>query len=55
MKYTNLNMNDSGESYFEDIELELNPVGYAPPAPPMNIAPFAPATRESIRLSCNRG
>jgi hypothetical protein len=45
MKYVRLYTDSAGESHFEDIEVELTPVDYAPPAPPLNLSPFIPATQ----------
>lgn len=36
---------DEGESHFEDIEIELTPANFAPPAPPLNLSAFKPARR----------
>jgi hypothetical protein len=45
MKYVRIYTDEMGESHFEDKELALNPVDFAPPAPPIDVsAPFA-ATR----------
>jgi hypothetical protein len=40
--YIHLYADDSGESHFEDLELALSPVDFAPPAAPLNIAQFLP-------------
>lgn len=45
MKYSRLYSDRAGESHFEDVELELAPVEFAPPAPPLNLSPFVPATQ----------
>ena len=42
-KYVRLYADENGESLFEDIEVELPLVEFAPPAPPVNIAPFVSA------------
>lgn len=42
MKYTRLYADANGESHFEDIEIELLPVNFAPPAPPLNLSEFKP-------------
>ena len=39
-KYVRMYADDGGESHFEDIEAELSPVDFAPPAAPLNIAPI---------------
>jgi len=44
-KYTRLYADKSGESHFEDLEISLSPVNFAPPAPPLNIAQFLPAVQ----------
>ena len=43
--YIRLYADESGESHFEDLETELLPVDFAPPAAPMNIAEFLPTTQ----------
>ena len=45
MKYTRVYADASGESHFEDVEVKLAPVDFAPPAPPLNLSAFTPATR----------
>lgn len=35
---------EAGESHFEDIEIEMASVQYAPPAPPVELSAPAPAT-----------
>ena len=41
--------NDSdGESHFEEIDLEMTPVEFAPPAPPIDLSEFRDATRVAI-------
>ncbi|MGB7621669.1 MAG: hypothetical protein WBN92_04900 [Terriglobia bacterium] len=45
MKYVRLYTDPAGESHFKDIEVELALVDYAPPAPPLNLSPFIPATQ----------
>jgi hypothetical protein len=44
-QYIRLYADEQGESHFEDVEISLAPVDFAPPAPPLNIAPFLPAAR----------
>ena len=44
-KYVRLYADEVGESHFEDLEMDLLPVEFAPPAGPMNIAEFLPTTR----------
>lgn len=43
MKYIRIYADPSGESHFEDVEVELTQVNYAPPAPPWNFSSFSPA------------
>lgn len=43
-KYVRLYTVKSGESHFEDLEIALVPTDFAPPAAPLNIAQFLPAT-----------
>ena len=38
MKYVRLYCDDTGESHFEDIDVKLLPVNFAPPAPLMNVS-----------------
>jgi hypothetical protein len=45
--YTRLYADDLGESHFEELEVALAPVDFAPPAAPLNVAPFLP-TAESL-------
>jgi len=45
MKYLRVYADANGESHFEDVEVELTLVDFAPPAPPMNLSAFTPATR----------
>jgi hypothetical protein len=43
-RYVRLFSDDLGESHFEDLELSLTLQDYAPPAAPLNVAPFLQAT-----------
>ena len=45
MKLTRLYCDADGESHFEDVEVALKPVNFAPPAQPMALSAFAPATQ----------
>jgi mannose-6-phosphate isomerase-like protein (cupin superfamily) len=45
MQYTRLYSDDQGESHFEDIESDLQLTEYAPPAPPLRLSSFTPATQ----------
>lgn len=53
-KYTRIYTDDSGESHFEDLEITLSPVDFAPPAAPLNIARFLP-TSESLWVGAPPG
>ncbi|MCH8870626.1 MAG: hypothetical protein IIC85_13015 [Chloroflexi bacterium] len=44
-KYVRLYADAEGESHFEDVETELAPVDFAPPAAPLNIAPISTASQ----------
>ena len=48
MKYTRIYCNVDGESHFEDVYVEVAPVDFAPPAPPLNLA--APIEAERLVL-----
>lgn len=52
--YTRLFADKSGESHFEDIEVALSPVDFAPPAAPLNIASFLP-TAQSLWIGAPGG
>jgi len=43
MKYIRIYTDPAGESHFDDVEVELTKVNYAPPAPPMDLSSFSPA------------
>ena len=43
MKYIRIYADQNGESHFEDVEVELAQVNFAPPAPPWNFSSFSPA------------
>jgi mannose-6-phosphate isomerase-like protein (cupin superfamily) len=45
MKYTRIYADPTGESHFMDVEIGLEPVDFAPPAPPLNLSSFNPATQ----------
>ncbi len=45
MRYIHMYEDETGESHFEDVDVELEPVDFAPPAPPPNLSPFTPAKR----------
>ncbi len=43
VKCIRLYSDGQGESHFEDIEIELNAVDFAPPSPPLNLSSYTPA------------
>jgi hypothetical protein len=43
--YTRLYTDERGESHFEDVELTLAAMDFAPPAAPLNIARFLPTAQ----------
>ena len=45
MKLTRLYCDTDGESHFEDIDVAFNLVDFAPPAPPLSLSAFLPATQ----------
>jgi hypothetical protein len=45
MSYVRLFADEQGESHFEEIDVELAPAEFAPPAPPLNIGTLFPAAR----------
>ena len=45
MKYPKIFTDEEGETHFKDVEIELKPVDFAPPAPPINLSSYNPATR----------
>jgi hypothetical protein len=45
MNYIRIYADPAGESHFEDVEVELSQVNFAPPAPPLNLSSFSPALR----------
>ena len=50
MKYTKIFVDETGETHFKDIEIELESVDFAPPAPPLMLSQFKPATRYAFSL-----
>ncbi len=48
MKYTRIFADEEGETHFTDVEVNLESVDYAPPAPPLNLSAFNPATQYAI-------
>src|SRR6267142_640877 len=45
MLYVRLYSDENGESHFEDVEIDLASTDYAPPAPPLSLSSFSPATQ----------
>ena len=45
MKYTRIYADTKGETHFIDVEIELESVDFAPPAPHLNLSSYNPATR----------
>ena len=45
MRYIHMYSDDAGESHFEDVDVKLEEVDFAPPALPPNLSPFTPAKR----------
>ena len=45
MRYVRLYAGPDGESHFEDVEVALQAVDFAPPAPPLRVSDLTPATR----------
>lgn len=43
-QYVRLYSDEAGDSHFDDVEVTLDPVDFAPPAPPLNIAWLFPAS-----------
>ena len=41
--YVRLYADEDGESHFEDVDTELQPMDFAPPAAPLNVAPISAA------------
>ena len=48
MKYTHLYSDDEGKSHFEDLNLKLQAIDFAPQAPPLDISVFGKAEQCSI-------
>ena len=44
-RYVRLFADEDGESHFEDIETDLPPVDFAPPAAPLNVAHISAASQ----------
>lgn len=44
MKYIRIYADPTGESHFEDVELEFQETDFAPPSMPLNVSSFSPAS-----------
>ena len=44
VRYVRVYADEAGESHIEDVEVELVPRDFAPPAPPLHLSPVVPAT-----------
>jgi quercetin dioxygenase-like cupin family protein len=44
VKYSRYFADERGESHIEDVEVELSPREFAPPAPPLHLSPMTAAT-----------
>jgi hypothetical protein len=44
MKVLRVYADETGESHYEEMEVELAPRNFAPPAPPLHLSPMLPAT-----------
>jgi len=45
MKYVRCYADEAGESHFEDVDVDLAPVNFAPPAPPLALSKFISTTQ----------
>ena len=50
MKYIKVFTDEEGETHFEDVEIELESAEFAPPAPPINLSSYNPATQYAFCL-----
>ncbi len=50
--YVRLFSDEKGESHFEDLEAVMEPVEFAPPAPPLNVASFGAASGLALVGGC---
>jgi pimeloyl-ACP methyl ester carboxylesterase len=48
MKYIRVYADDEGESHFEDVEIELSSVDFAPPAPPLELSALTDVSKFGI-------
>jgi hypothetical protein len=47
-RYIRLYADERGESHFADVEVDLEPAEFAPPAAPLHVAALFPAQRSSL-------
>ncbi len=45
MRYTRVYSDAAGESHFEDMDVPMTAVSFAPPVPPVDLSSFSPASR----------
>ena len=43
--YVRIYTDDEGETHIEDLAVALEPIDFAPPAPPLHLSPFVPVAR----------
>jgi hypothetical protein len=48
VRYTRIFAGPDGESHFEDLDIELHEVTYAPPAPPFQVSQVTPASAVAV-------
>ena len=48
VRYVRLYADADGESHFSDEEMELRPVNFAPPAPPLDLSAFTPTKQMAL-------
>ena len=51
IKYTKIFSDKEGETHFKDIEIELESVDFAPPAPHLKLSSFNPATQYAFGVA----
>ena len=51
VKYVRVYADDDGESHMEDVGIAFTSVDFAPPAPPIDVSAFAPATAYGLLRS----
>jgi hypothetical protein len=54
MKYTRIFADEHGETHFEDVDVELSPRNFAPPAAPLTVATPVPA-RQCVLMTMPAG